>query len=101
MNLKVVNMASRLQSHCHRGTIQVSLTTAMLIRSKYVCVARGDLDLKGIGKHPVYVVQVGKLKKKVVLVGMVGSHFSGLSRFNQFVACVKCKVYEEENSVRN
>ena len=45
-----VNIASRMESHCENGKIQISETTYHFIKEKYLIEERGMIDVKGKGK---------------------------------------------------
>jgi len=51
---ETVNFASRMESHSEVGHIQVSEATYWRLQEKYFLTARGDVDVKGIGKVPTY-----------------------------------------------
>ena len=52
----VVNTASRMESHGLPGSIQITESTHALISERFHCVARGDIDVKGKGPTPTWVV---------------------------------------------
>jgi PAS domain S-box-containing protein len=53
-----INVASRLQSTCIAGTIQISQSSYDLVaRMGFSIEKRGEIDLKGKGKKMVYVVR--------------------------------------------
>ena len=54
-----VNIASRMESHGVVDEIQVSEQTAELIKNDFVVKLRGEIEIKGRGSMPVYLV-VGK-----------------------------------------
>lgn len=51
-----VNVASRMESQGVTDEIQVTETTARLIRDQFALTARADIDIKGKGKMPVFLV---------------------------------------------
>lgn len=53
---ETVNIASRLESHCLPGHIQISEATRAALTQDWPVEPRGSLDLKGIGKVSAYLV---------------------------------------------
>jgi len=51
-----VNVASRMESHAEAGTIQVSASTAQLLRAQFVLESRGTIDVKGKGPMETFVL---------------------------------------------
>jgi len=51
-----VNTASRLETSCEPGKINISQHLYELIKDKYDCTLRGNLAVKGLGKIPMYFV---------------------------------------------
>ncbi|MBS3913524.1 MAG: adenylate/guanylate cyclase domain-containing protein [Bacteroidetes bacterium] len=51
-----VNIASRMESHGHQGTIQISEATYELIRESFICHTHGTLNIKGKGAMNVWYV---------------------------------------------
>jgi guanylate cyclase len=51
-----VNLASRMESNCVPGRIQVSAATWEHLRDRYDFEARGDIDVKGIGSVKAYLL---------------------------------------------
>lgn len=51
-----VNIASRMESHGLVGSIQVSEVTYQLLGEKYSFVSRGEIEVKGKGKTPTYLL---------------------------------------------
>lgn len=51
-----VNTASRMESHGVPGQIQVTEATRALLSKKYAFEARGPIEVKGIGKMPVFLL---------------------------------------------
>lgn len=52
-----VNLASRMQSHCLAGKIQVTEATYKLLQDKFVFEERGMIEVKGKGKMKTYLLQ--------------------------------------------
>lgn len=52
-----VNTASRMQSNGEVGKINISETTYELIKAKYNCIPRGQINAKGKGKLNMYFVE--------------------------------------------
>jgi adenylate cyclase len=52
-----VNTASRMESHCIPGEIQISETTYKLIKNKFICELRGEIDVKGKGPMKTYFLK--------------------------------------------
>lgn len=59
-----VNIASRMESHGIVDEIQVSEQTAQLISDEYETKPRGQIEIKGKGRMPVYLV-VGRKTSRV------------------------------------
>ena len=51
-----VNTASRMESHGHAGTIQITRATYELVKDDFVCEPRGTVNVKGKGKMEVWFV---------------------------------------------
>jgi class 3 adenylate cyclase len=51
-----VNTASRMEQHSKPGRINISESTYQLIRHKYTCEYRGEIEVKGKGKIKMYFV---------------------------------------------
>jgi guanylate cyclase len=51
-----VNMASRMESHGQRGTIQITARTWTLVKDRFDCQPRGTIDVKGAGPTETYYV---------------------------------------------
>ena len=49
-----VNTASRMESSCEQGKIQISETTYHLIKGSYLTEERGKVDIKGKGMMKTY-----------------------------------------------
>lgn len=49
-----VNTASRMESHGEPGRIQLSEETYLLLRDRYVCEQRGEIEVKGKGPMRTY-----------------------------------------------
>ncbi len=45
-----VNTASRMESHCEVGKIQISRATYDLVSHAFICEAQGEIEVKGKGK---------------------------------------------------
>jgi class 3 adenylate cyclase len=52
-----VNTASRMESHSHKGVVQVSEATYKLIKDSFICEPKGAIDVKGKGKMDVWHVK--------------------------------------------
>lgn len=52
-----VNTASRMQSNGEVGKINISETTYELIKAKYNCIPRGQINAKSKGKLNMYFVE--------------------------------------------
>jgi adenylate cyclase len=55
-----VNIASRMESHGHPSAIQVSENTERILRSKFLFITRGRIQIKGQGELMTYLLG-GKL----------------------------------------
>ena len=53
----VVNTAARMESHGLPGSIQVTQTTAALLGERFVLAARGEMEIKGKGPMPVFLLE--------------------------------------------
>jgi class 3 adenylate cyclase len=53
-----VNLASRLESACEIGCINISQATYERIRNDYSCTYRGEIDVKNKGRIGMYFVQI-------------------------------------------
>ncbi|HEU0152203.1 MAG TPA: adenylate/guanylate cyclase domain-containing protein [Arenimonas sp.] len=53
----VVNTAARMESHGVPGAVQVTEATARLLGARYPLAPRGELDVKGKGGMPVFLLQ--------------------------------------------
>ncbi|KFN46169.1 adenylate/guanylate cyclase domain-containing protein [Arenimonas metalli] len=53
----VVNTAARMESHGVPGAVQVTEATARLLGDAYGLAPRGELEIKGKGAMPVYLLQ--------------------------------------------
>jgi adenylate cyclase len=51
-----VNVASRLETNSRSGKINISGTTYELVKDKFECQARGEINVKNRGKVPMYFV---------------------------------------------
>jgi adenylate cyclase len=52
-----VNTASRMESHGIPGEIQISETTYKLVKNKFICEPRGEIDVKGKGSMKTYLLK--------------------------------------------
>lgn len=57
-----VNVASRIESACEAGRVNVSGTTFELIKDFFECEYRGEIEMKNRGKMPMYFVN--RIKKE-------------------------------------
>lgn len=53
---ETVNMASRMESHGHRGAIQITSNTFELLGDEFECEDRGMIEVKGAGRIPTWHV---------------------------------------------
>ena len=51
-----VNLASRMESHGVPGAIQISQATRDHLGERYHVESRGEIDLKGRGRHRTYLL---------------------------------------------
>ena len=51
-----VNIASRMESSCVNGAINVSETTYKLVKDKFKCIPRGKVDAKGKGEMDMFFI---------------------------------------------
>jgi class 3 adenylate cyclase/tetratricopeptide (TPR) repeat protein len=51
-----VNLASRLESTCPTGEVNISEATFQFVKDKYQCAPRGEIEAKGKGKVLMYLV---------------------------------------------
>jgi len=51
-----VNVASRMESHGVAGKIQISEATYELVKDEFVCVPRGEIDVKGKGLMRTWLI---------------------------------------------
>jgi class 3 adenylate cyclase len=49
-----VNTASRMESYCNPGEINISESTYTIVQSKYDCIPRGSVEVKGKGEMMMY-----------------------------------------------
>ena len=54
---ETVNLASRMESHGQRGTIQITRGTYELVKDAFDCEARGLIDVKGAGRVEAWQVR--------------------------------------------
>ncbi|MBL7789518.1 MAG: hypothetical protein JNL75_06760 [Chitinophagales bacterium] len=59
-----VNIASRLESSCEPGKINISSTTYEKVKDKFACIYRGKIDIKGKNGLDMYFVSDTILEKK-------------------------------------
>lgn len=59
-----VNIASRMESTCPVGSIQVSQSSYELLKMDYDFIARGDIEMKGFGPLPTYLLTGTKANEK-------------------------------------
>jgi class 3 adenylate cyclase len=52
-----INTASRMQAHGVRGEIQVSEATYQLVCNDFVLERRGEIEIKGQGRRPAYLLR--------------------------------------------
>lgn len=52
-----VNTAARMESHSEAGKINISQTTYELVKDKFSCTYRGEIDAKGKGMLKMYFVE--------------------------------------------
>ncbi len=52
-----VNTASRMESHGVPGEIQISKETFELVKGRYNCISRGEIDVRGKGTLETYLVR--------------------------------------------
>ena len=60
---EAVNLASRMESHGHSRTIQITRNTWELVKDAFDCEAGGTIDVKGAGRTEVWQV-VGRRQVK-------------------------------------
>ncbi len=53
-----VNTAARMEQHSEPGRINISETTYALVKDKFTCEYRGEIDAKNKGKLAMYFVEV-------------------------------------------
>ena len=51
-----VNTAARMEQNCEAGRINISQTTYELVKDKFTCEYRGEIDAKGKGQLKMYYV---------------------------------------------
>ena len=52
-----VNLASRMESHCPIGKIQITEETYALLQQNYTCVEQGEISVKGRGVMVTYLLK--------------------------------------------
>ncbi|HSK14441.1 MAG TPA: adenylate/guanylate cyclase domain-containing protein, partial [Phnomibacter sp.] len=52
-----VNIASRLETACTPGKVNISATTYEIVKDKFVCVHRGKISAKNIDDLDMYFVE--------------------------------------------
>jgi class 3 adenylate cyclase len=55
-----VNTASRMEQHSTPGRINVSEATYQLIKHRYNCTYRGEVEVKGKGRIKMYFIETGQ-----------------------------------------
>jgi len=58
-----VNVASRMESACVNGAINVSATTYAMVKDKFKCIPRGRIDAKGKGEMEMYFIVPEKTER--------------------------------------
>jgi len=53
-----VNVASRMESSCEPGRVNISEATYHLVKKEFNCTSRGEIEVKGKGKVEMYFVEV-------------------------------------------
>ncbi|MBK8499793.1 MAG: hypothetical protein IPL52_13495 [Flavobacteriales bacterium] len=61
-----VNTAARLEQNCLEGHVNISATTHALVKDRFRCTYRGEIDAKNMGKLRMYFAE--RLPETVVLV---------------------------------
>jgi class 3 adenylate cyclase len=54
-----VNTASRMESSCDVGQVNISESTYLLVREQFDCVYRGEIEVKGKGEVKMYFARKG------------------------------------------
>jgi len=54
-----VNLAARMEQNCEAGKINISESTYQLVKDKYECTYRGEIQAKNKGKLKMYFVEKG------------------------------------------
>ena len=62
-----VNVASRIESAGELGKVNVSGITYQLVKDKFKCTYRGNIDVKNMGKTDLYSCSNGKDDQDQVL----------------------------------
>ncbi len=52
-----VNTASRMESACEPGRVNISEATYHLVKKEFNCTSRGEIEVKGKGKIGMYFVE--------------------------------------------
>lgn len=58
-----VNIASRMESACVNGAINVSGSTYAMVKDKFKCIPRGKIDAKGKGELEMYFIVPEKTER--------------------------------------
>ncbi|HBQ59405.1 MAG TPA: adenylate/guanylate cyclase domain-containing response regulator, partial [Balneolaceae bacterium] len=53
---ETVNLAARLESHSEENSINISETTYERVKDFFECEKRGEIDIKYLGKVPMFFV---------------------------------------------
>ncbi|NMM47906.1 adenylate/guanylate cyclase domain-containing protein [Marinigracilibium pacificum] len=71
-----VNIASRMESNSESGKINISETTFDLIKEKYECISRGEIDVKNKGLMKMYFISDSLLNNENNSIKDVAKHSS-------------------------
>jgi class 3 adenylate cyclase len=52
-----VNLASRMESTSPPGAVNISESTYHFVKNDFRCTPRGEIEAKGKGKVPMYLVE--------------------------------------------
>jgi guanylate cyclase len=77
---EAVNLASRMESHGRRNTIQITRRTYDLVRDAFDCEAMGVIEVKGAGRLEVWHV-LGRKPAVAVAPDRDDSRAAGLAIF--------------------
>jgi class 3 adenylate cyclase len=53
-----VNTAARMEQNCEEGKINISEQTYQLVKDKFTCTFRGEIEAKNKGKLKMYFVEM-------------------------------------------